>query len=60
MNHRPVPRIGKPEYRVIFYHHITGSILKYKFQSQGAADDFYDKLDMKVSKPTMYKIERIR
>jgi len=57
---RPIPRIGKPEYRVIFYHQVTGDILKYKFQSQEAADDFYDKLDPRTARPTMYRVERIR
>ena len=57
---RPVPRIGKPEYRIIFYHHITGDILKYKFMKHQAAIDFFDRLDPVKSKPTMYKIERVR
>ena len=34
--------------------------MKYKFQSQEAADDFYDKLDPRTARPTMYRVERIR
>lgn len=54
-----VPPLNKPEYRVIFYHKVTGDILKYKFTSHKSATDFYNKLDMVKSKPTMYKVERI-
>lgn len=56
---RPVPKLNKPEYRVIFYHQVTGDILKYKFQSYRSAYDFYERLDPVKSKPTMYKMERI-
>ena len=54
------PQLNKPEYRVIFYHHITNDILKYKFMSERSANDFFDKLDKRTSRPTMYVIERIR
>lgn len=57
---RPVPKIGVPEYRIIFYHQITGDILKYKFMSESSAMDFYDRLDKRISKPTVYRCERIR
>lgn len=57
---RPVPKLNKPEFRVIFYHHTTGDILKYKFMSESSATDFYDRLDKQKSKPTIYKCERIR
>lgn len=57
---RPIPKIGIPEYRVIFYHKITGDIMKYKFMSEKSAMDLYDRLDAYISKPTVYKCERIR
>lgn len=56
---RPVPKLNKPEYRVIFYHKVTGDILKYKFTSHRSMIDFYERLDAVKSKPTVYKIERI-
>lgn len=55
----PIPKLNKPEYRVIFYHKITGDIMKYKFMSYRSALAFYDRLDPITAKPTMYVCERI-
>lgn len=56
---RPIPKLNKPEYRVIFYHSVTGDILKYKFGSIRSAEDFMDRLSPE-SKATLYMIKRIR
>ncbi len=56
---KPIPKINKPEYRVIFYHKVTGCIMKYKFSNHSSAVELYNSLDKKISKPTMYKIKRI-
>ena len=55
-----IPKLNKPEYSVLFYHKITGDILKYKFMSEKSAMDFYDKLDKNMANPTGYRCERIR
>ena len=57
---KPIPKLGSIEYRIIFYHHVTSDILKYKFKSLSIAEDFFSKLDPVTSKPVMYKVERIR
>ncbi|MFA7029643.1 MAG: hypothetical protein WC179_05175 [Candidatus Cloacimonadaceae bacterium] len=54
-----IPQIGKPEYRIIFYHKVTGNIMKYKFTVYDTAISFFDKLDYNKSKPVMYEIKRI-
>ena len=55
-----IPRLNKPQYRVIFYHSISGDILKYKFTNIHAAEDFMDRLDPVRCKPTLYEMTRIR
>jgi len=59
MNNK-IPKLHSKEYRVIFYHHKSKGILKYKFNNYETAVDFYNKLDIVKSQPTMYVIERIK
>lgn len=54
-----IPKVNKPEYRVIFYHKITGNIMKYKFKSYITTMDFFNKLDKEKSKPIVYEVKRI-
>ncbi|MBD3750734.1 MAG: hypothetical protein IE931_14700 [Sphingobacteriales bacterium] len=54
-----IPAIGRSEYRIIFYHQVTGKIMKYKFKAYRAAIDFFNKLDLEKTKPIMYEIKRI-
>lgn len=54
-----IPKLNKPMYSIVFYHHITNDVMKYRFMSRKSADAFFDQLPS-VSKPVMYCSERIR
>lgn len=56
---KKIPSIGKPEFRVLFYHD-EGPILKYLFMNEDTAHAFYESLDYDRNKPTIYRVERIR